>query len=129
MDTTKRKKRGRRKRAQIKTAPQWLTSPALIEPTPAFQFVSVSPIAPMPQPQKSFGELLSELAWEVAKAAWKQTDPASYNFNQAMFELAPYWPPESRWVLGLGAVGSAFYGLGQVADRFDKAIERERNRR
>jgi hypothetical protein len=134
MNTSKQTKRGGYKRSQVKkpslhsyAKPGLLTTlspiatPAALTLTPA--------IMPVPQPEKSFGDLLSELVWEAAKSAWKQTDPASYNLNQAMFELAPYCPPESRWILGVGAIGSAIYGLGQVADRFDKTIKRERNRR
>lgn len=136
METTRRKKAGYKrsdiKKPQIKKPslhsfaikPEWLAGlPSVPTPAP----LTLSP-AIMPMPEKSFGELLSELVWEVAKAAWKQTDPASYNFNQAMFELAPYWPPESRWILGVGAVGSAVYGLGRTADRLEKAIERERSK-
>lgn len=134
METPKRKKGGK-KRPQIKrpSLHSYAIRPDLFAgllhvPIPTPQFTSSPAIAPIPQRQKSLGELFSELVWEVAKAAWKQTDPASYKFNQAMFELAPYWPPESRWLLGVGAVGSAIYGLGQVADRAEKAIERETKR-
>jgi hypothetical protein len=115
---TTTKKRGGRKRLRAKTSPlaayavpQWLPALGQIELTP-------------PQPQKSLGDLLSELVWEIAKAAWKQTDPASYQFNQAMFELAPYCPPENRWLLGIGAVGSAVYGMGKVADRLEREAKR-----
>ncbi|HEX5701884.1 MAG TPA: hypothetical protein VFX97_01540 [Pyrinomonadaceae bacterium] len=144
MDRTTQRKRGGYKRSQIKKplvktpslhsyaiTPELLVSlPPLsqIEPTNPLTF-QFGPVVPPPQPQKSLGDLISELIWEMAKAAWKQTNPASYNFNQVMFELAPYWPPESRWMLGVGAVGSAVYGLGQVADRIDKAIDWDRNRR
>lgn len=140
MEPLQRKKGGKR-RTQVKrpslhseiVTPTWLSGlplPAQIEPTnpPAFQFAPLLPIAPMPQPEKSFGDLLLELLLEAYKAVWKQTDPISYNANQAMFALAPYWPPESRWMLGVGAFGSAVYGLGQVADRLEKAIERETKR-
>lgn len=142
METPRRKKGGKKrpsiKKPEVKKPSlhsyaiksEWFAGLPTIEPikSPAFQF-TLTPGAQVSQPEKSFGDLLSELVWEIAKVAWKQTDPASYKFNQAMFELAPYWPPESRWVLGVGAVGSAVYGLAQVADRIEKTVERERNRR
>lgn len=132
MESQKRKKGGRKGTRTMRpslqsqtTTSMWFGIPvAQLEPTPIFQFVPQPPMTPAAQP-----DLISKLIWEIGKAAWKQTDPASYSFNQLMFELAPYCPPESRWVLGVGALASAVYGVGQVVDRVDKAIEHERNRR
>ena len=138
--TTPRTKRGGYKRSHIKkplVKKPWLHSYAIrpdlftgIELTPAApQFTLSPPITPAPQPEKSIGELIFEFGWEVGKSIWKETAPVSYNTNQAMFALAPYWPPEGRWLLGIGAVGTAIYGLVQVADRFEKATKRGHKQR
>ena len=68
-------------------------------------------------------EAIVNTALDVYKDVWKKTDPDSYNANQAIFALAPYWPSNAGWILNLGALGTALYGFGRVAERAEQAIE------
>ncbi|MDX6498886.1 MAG: hypothetical protein QOG23_2146 [Blastocatellia bacterium] len=140
MDTIKPTRRPHVKRAELRrtrTSPfrqAPLLTPEMLKglelwgqvqplPPPAPQFVWSQPA-----PEKPLGEILFDFVIDVYKEVWKKTDPDSYNANQAIFALAPYWPSKAGWILNVGAVGTALYGFRRVAERAEKATEANKRR-
>jgi hypothetical protein len=104
-----------------------LWSQAQPPPLLAPQFAWSQPTE-LPAQEKSLGEIFFDFVIDVYKEVWKKTDPDSYNANQAIFALAPYWPSEAGWILNAGALGTALYGFGRVAEHAEKAIETNKRR-
>jgi hypothetical protein len=125
MEIPKRKKGGR-KRPQIKrpslhsyaTKPDWFAG---LPPVLAPATLTLSPaITPMPQPEKSFGELLLEILSEAYKPVWKKDSPGSYALNRAIYAVAPHCRPEVSGWLNLGAMITFGYGFKQVVDQANR---------